>query len=158
MADQTTPDNHEEPARLTVLFADIADSTRLYQELGNDLALEKVEGCMSRLDAISREHDGDVIKTVGDEIMCKFATPEDAVLAAVRMQQERPDKDKETNLQLRIGLQHGEIIERYGDVLALEGNRAVVLTAGQRAPEEVLRHCIAMALTYHLDRRGRATR
>ena len=129
MVDQTTRDNHDEPARLTVLFADIADSTRLYQQLGNDLALEKVEGCMSRLDAISREHDGDVIKTVGDEIMCKFATPEDAVLAAVRMQQERPDKDEETNLQLRIGLQHGEIIERYGDVFGDTVNVASRLTS-----------------------------
>ncbi len=128
MVDQTTRDN-DEPARLTVLFADIADSTRLYQQLGNDLALEKVERCMSRLDAISREHDGDVIKTVGDEIMCKFATPEDAVLAAVRMQQERPDQDETTNLQLRIGLQHGEIIERYGDVFGDTVNVASRLTS-----------------------------
>jgi class 3 adenylate cyclase len=129
MVDQTTRDNHEEPARLTVLFADIADSTRLYQQLGNDLALEKVERCMSRLDTISREHDGDVIKTVGDEIMCKFAKPEDAVLAAVRMQQERPDQDETSNLQLRIGLQHGDIIERYGDVFGDTVNVASRLTS-----------------------------
>lgn len=41
----------------------------------------------------------------------------------------------------------------YGGDLVLDGNRAVVLTAGQRAPAEMLGHCIAMALTYHL--RGR---
>ncbi len=41
----------------------------------------------------------------------------------------------------------------YGSELTLDGNRAVVLTAGQRVPAEVLRHCVAMALTYHL--RGR---
>jgi hypothetical protein len=41
----------------------------------------------------------------------------------------------------------------YADELAFEGNRAVVLSAAQKLPRATLRHCIALALTYHYRRR-----
>lgn len=37
--------------------------------------------------------------------------------------------------------------------LAYEGNRSILLDAGEPLPEAELRHCIARALTYHLHRR-----
>ena len=43
--------------------------------------------------------------------------------------------------------------EIFRDELAYEGNRAVVLDAGDDLPEDALRHCIAMALTYHLNKK-----
>jgi hypothetical protein len=36
---------------------------------------------------------------------------------------------------------------RYG------GNRSILLDAGEKLPEKALRHCIALALTYHLRKR-----
>jgi hypothetical protein len=36
---------------------------------------------------------------------------------------------------------------RYG------GNRAILLDAGEKLPEKALRHCIALALTYHSRKR-----
>jgi hypothetical protein len=36
---------------------------------------------------------------------------------------------------------------RYG------GNRCILLDAGDKVPEEALRHCIALALTYHTRKR-----
>lgn len=125
MTNEPAPAGTDTPLRLTVLFADIADSTRLYRQLGNDRALARVEGCMSQLETITHEHEGKVIKTVGDEIMCRFATPELAVQAAMRMQLDRAD----TGLQLCIGLQHGELIERYGDVFGDTVNVASRLTS-----------------------------
>ena len=38
---------------------------------------------------------------------------------------------------------------RYG------GNRSILLDAADDAPEAALRHCVALALTYHLNRRKR---
>jgi len=38
--------------------------------------------------------------------------------------------------------------ERYGDDLAFEGNRAIILDCAVPLPREPLRHCFAMALTY----------
>jgi len=43
--------------------------------------------------------------------------------------------------------------ELFGDDLAYEGNRAIVLDADDESSESALRHCIAMALTYHLNKR-----
>lgn len=45
-----------------------------------------------------------------------------------------------------------DIRERYGDLFAYDGNRALLFRAGEPVPRDVLRHCIAMALTYHLRR------
>ncbi|MDO8287648.1 MAG: DUF1801 domain-containing protein [Parvibaculum sp.] len=40
--------------------------------------------------------------------------------------------------------------ELYSDVLRFEGNRAVVFSARDEVPKDVVRHCLALALTYHL--------
>ncbi len=38
----------------------------------------------------------------------------------------------------------------YGDTLTFDGNRAVVFNIAEKPPIEAVKHCIAMALTYHL--------
>ena len=40
--------------------------------------------------------------------------------------------------------------------LRFSGNRAIVLDAKEKLPEAELRHCVALALTYHLNGRKRA--
>lgn len=37
----------------------------------------------------------------------------------------------------------------YGDIFTFEGNRAIVFKLNDQVPEDELRHCISMALTYH---------
>ncbi len=37
--------------------------------------------------------------------------------------------------------------------LQYSGNRAILLDAGKKLPEAELRHCVALALTYHLHKR-----
>ncbi len=46
--------------------------------------------------------------------------------------------------------------QRYPEALAYEGNRAVLFEASEDIPVNELRHCIAMALTYHRAKRGAA--
>ena len=43
--------------------------------------------------------------------------------------------------------------ELYPDVLSFDGKRAIKIDQNEQLPEEVLRHCIAMALTYHLNKK-----
>lgn len=38
----------------------------------------------------------------------------------------------------------------YSDKLTFDGNRAVVFNVGKSLPGDAVKHCIAMALTYHL--------
>jgi len=42
----------------------------------------------------------------------------------------------------------------YRDKLKFEGNRSIVFDVSDRLPEEALRHCISLALTYHLRKRA----
>ncbi len=42
--------------------------------------------------------------------------------------------------------------EIYGDRLAFEGNRTIVIDPSRPLPEPELRHCIAMVLTYFMKR------
>jgi len=44
----------------------------------------------------------------------------------------------------------GRYKELYGDVLKFEGTRAVVFDVERELPAQAVKHCIAMALTYHL--------
>ncbi len=37
--------------------------------------------------------------------------------------------------------------------LSYSGNRAILLNVADRVPEAALRHCVALALTYHLNKR-----
>jgi len=43
--------------------------------------------------------------------------------------------------------------ELYPGAFRIERNRAIVFDANDEIPEEALRHCIALALTYHLNKR-----
>jgi hypothetical protein len=46
--------------------------------------------------------------------------------------------------------------ELYKDEMKFEGNRSIVFDVGDRLPEAALRHCISLALTYHLRKKKRA--
>jgi hypothetical protein len=43
----------------------------------------------------------------------------------------------------------GSFREHYARSLVFEGNRAIIFALGAGVPEKALKHCIAMALTYH---------
>jgi hypothetical protein len=43
--------------------------------------------------------------------------------------------------------------ELYPSEFSFGGNRCIILNADDDAPEAALRHCVALALTYHLNRR-----
>jgi hypothetical protein len=48
------------------------------------------------------------------------------------------------------------LVERFRELypkLRYSGNRAVLLDASEQLPEAELRHCVALALTYHLGKR-----
>jgi class 3 adenylate cyclase len=72
---------------LAVLFADIANSSQLYENLGDSRALEVVSDCFARLSGVAERHQGSVVKTIGDAVLCRFPTAVNAVLAALNMQQ-----------------------------------------------------------------------
>ena len=71
-----------ETATLAILFADISRSTQIYETVGDKAAQELVGDCLARLSEVTVQHQGTVIKKIGDEIMCTFPTANQALAAA----------------------------------------------------------------------------
>ena len=46
--------------------------------------------------------------------------------------------------------------ELYPEEFSYGGNRCILLNAEEKLPEPALRHCVALALTYHLNKRKAA--
>ena len=44
--------------------------------------------------------------------------------------------------------------ELYPNEFTYGGNRSIILDAGEKIAEPALRHCVALALTYHLNKRN----
>ena len=71
---------------LAVLFADVCGSTQLYATLGDEQARSAVNAALQMAAALLPGYSGWTVKTLGDEVMCAFEDPNDAVEAACAMQ------------------------------------------------------------------------
>lgn len=104
---------------ITILFADISGSTRLFETRGDVEARSLCSQVLNALTLITKKNSGGVVKTIGDEIMATFPTPKDALFAAVEMQK-RVAGDlmwSRDHIGIRIGLHHGDaLLEADGDV------------------------------------------
>ncbi|MEO8670894.1 MAG: adenylate/guanylate cyclase domain-containing protein [Tahibacter sp.] len=103
---------------LTIVFADVSGSTRLFETRGDEVARRIVATVLGVLAEIVQRHGGRVVKTIGDEVMCTFPGPINGLLAATDMQK-RVSTDPifvRDNLGIRIGLHHGDTLVEEGDV------------------------------------------
>jgi class 3 adenylate cyclase len=111
---------------LTILFADVSGSTRLFETRGDVEARRLVGAVLVALAEVAARHGGHVVKTIGDEIMCTFPGPLHGLLAATDMQR-RIKTDpafQRDNLAIRVGLHHGEALLENGDVFGDAVNTA----------------------------------
>jgi class 3 adenylate cyclase len=69
------------------MFADVAGSTAMYENMGDDLARERISKALNSLISISRRHNGTLVKTIGDEILVYFNDIDMAVFAAKAIQE-----------------------------------------------------------------------
>lgn len=112
-----------------VLFADVAASTRLYQQLGDQSALRAVELCLRTAAKAASVYRGQLVKTIGDEIMVVFPSAEDGVLAACEIQQRIAALPPVAgnNLEIRVGCHWGPVIAEGGDFFGDTVNTAARL-------------------------------
>ena len=96
---------------LTVLFTDLRNSTQLYREIGDATAFGRV---MSHFDVVRKsiaDHDGAIVKTIGDAVMAVFRSAADGLLAMLEVQQALAEPgDGNRPLQLKAGLNTGPCI------------------------------------------------
>ncbi len=119
---------------LAILFADVADSTKIYETLGNEAAQKLIGDCISLLSKVTESHQGTVIKTIGDEIMCTFPTTGDAVSAAMNMNRNLANMSVDGNPgafppNIYVGIQSGPVIREDNDVFGDAVNVAARMAA-----------------------------
>jgi class 3 adenylate cyclase len=96
---------------LTVLFTDLRDSTRLYREIGDATAFGRVMTHFDVLRTEITEHDGAIVKTIGDAVMAVFRSAADAVSAMLQAQRRLAEPPAGTMpLTLKAGLHTGPCI------------------------------------------------
>lgn len=126
-------------ANLAILFADVSGSTKLFETLGDATARLKVSECLETLTEVTKEHNGTVIKTIGDEIMCTFPSADDAANAACEMHEALEEDITEgtggeaTTLAIRVGLHFGPAILEGGDVFGDAVNVAARMASQSKA-------------------------
>ena len=122
---------------ITLLFADVSGSSRLYKDIGDAAARALVAEAVARMCASVDSHGGMVVKTIGDEVMARFDLPEQAVQAAVAMQRLADTPIDGHLLPLRIGVHAGPALLENGDVFGEVVNDAAALARIARARQIV---------------------
>ena len=96
---------------LTVLFTDLKNSTRLYREIGDATAFGRVMNHFDLLRKSIAEHDGAIVKTIGDAVMAVFRRPVGALTAIIEAQNALANPtDGSMPLALKAGIHTGPCI------------------------------------------------
>ena len=125
------------PSGLTVLFADICRSTDLFDRLGDQDALNLVMKALAFAAQIVTDNDGTVIGTIGDELMCTFTAPQQALIAARQIHRMiQTDPLMQSNqLAMRVGVNSGAVVSLsnsvYGDTVNIASRLAQQAKANQ---------------------------
>jgi adenylate cyclase len=131
-----------------VLFTDIAGSARLYRRLGDAPAQRIVGAAIELLASTLPEYGGQVVKTIGDCMLCVFADPDGAALCARRMQrvlgESHPGGEA---IRIHTGIDFGPVIEHSGDVFGDTVNVAAFLAAVASPDQILVTHRMATALS-----------
>jgi adenylate cyclase len=128
-----------ENAQRAVLFVDVTDSTKIYESLGDSVALALINGLFARLDKIVAKFAGMVVKRLGDGMICTFLDPDNAFRAACEIQSSVNAAAQGTHnrLQLKVGFTHGAVILSEGDVFGDTMNVCARLVALAN-PDQIL--------------------
>ena len=130
-------------SQVALLFSDLRGSTALYERLGDAAAYNVVREHFALLAAIVRDHDGAVVKTIGDAVMASFGDPAHAVRAALTMQSRIADQD----LSLKLGVHMGpSVVVTLNDRLDYFGstvNMAARLQGQSEGGDVVLSRAVA---------------
>jgi class 3 adenylate cyclase len=130
-------------SQVALLFTDLQGSTALYERVGDAQAYNIVREHFALLAGIVRDHEGAVVKTIGDAVMASFDDPANAVKAALAMQASIGAK----NLVLKLGVHAGpSVVVNLNDRLDYFGstvNMAARLQGQSEGGDIVLSRAIA---------------
>lgn len=133
-----------------LLFVDIADSTQLYERLGDAGAATLTRKLLRHLRLVIAVNDGQVIKVMGDGLLAIFPTADDAAWAAGTM----AASQRVFSLSLRLGLHYGTAIQGEDDLYGDACNVAARVETLARPGETLATDALVQRLSPRLQRRA----
>jgi class 3 adenylate cyclase/pimeloyl-ACP methyl ester carboxylesterase len=118
---------------MTVMFADIVDSTRAARDAGDEVWARRLDRFEADASMIVSRRRGSIVKTTGDGIVATFDGPGRAVDTSLALR----DHARSLGIELRTGLHTGEIQRRDDDIAGIAVHIAARV-AVLAAPSEVL--------------------
>jgi adenylate cyclase len=131
-------------ATMTVGFADIVGYTTVARHADIEDLAALLEPFEEDTSAAVVSHHGQVVKTVGDEVLFVTDQPADAAEIALRLTS--PDRDRKGLPALRVGMAAGRVLTRFGDVYGPVVNLAARLTSLARPGTALVDAELAAAL------------
>ena len=104
------------------MFTDLRGSTALYARIGDARAYNLVREHFAYLTKVVREHDGGVVKTIGDAVMAAFTDPAAAIKAALEVQR------NVAAFNAQHAAEAGAIVIKVG----LHGGSSIAVTLNER--------------------------
>ena len=150
------PTSHTEAH--AIVFADIADSTRMYESLGDTLAKKLITELEEAIAEVVRACGGHVVEIVGDEVMSRYTDADTAVRAACRIQERVELYAEQSGMPMaaRIGLHYGPAILEHGRMYGDSVNTAARMAAIAQARQIITTEQVVQTLPNelrHLARR-----
>src|SRR5437879_485433 len=109
---------HKSP--ITVMFTDLAGSTSFFEKFGDTVGIAWLEEHNQIVIPKVVEHNGVLVKTIGDSVMAYFTDSKQATRAAAEMQRSllkaNSKRDPGEQMHIRVALHHGLGYLRGGDI------------------------------------------
>jgi len=119
---------------VTVLFADVVGSTRIYDQIGDVAASELIGGVLREVTEVASQAGGQHMKNIGDCVMLQFTGTPAAFLAGrgIIAAVNRPESTMQVSF--RVGLQVGTVVrdedDFFGDTVNVAAHITKLATPG----------------------------
>lgn len=128
-------------AELTIAFVDLTGSVSVFETLGNDRAAKAVTKLTQWIGSMGLEHNGKVVKMLGDGVLLSFTNNRLAVECMSTIQQEHSQRvaqwPNRLKLMMQIGMARGQVVQVDGDCFGDAVNVASRLS-DLAGPEQIL--------------------
>ncbi len=131
---------------MSVLFVDIADSTKLLRKHGDAGGRDIIVTTLDLMASVIEERAGRVVDRIGDELMCSLPSAATALDAAISLQEQITQRTmmRLAEVSVRVGFHHGPVL--------LDGDRIfgdTVHTARRMASAAKAQQVVTTADTLH---------
>lgn len=131
---------------VALMFTDIVDSTAWLTQLGDEHWTHLVQWHDEMVRGAVETHGGVVVKTLGDGAMAAFDSTRSAARAARIIQETMVAPSDRPDIEVRIGLHVGEVMQTGEDFLGQAVNKAARIASAASGGEIMVSNAVAALL------------